>query len=216
MLKITNRGTGNKRIRLTALDSAMSNIDDSVGAVAKVGREVLLCLAPTNGDGGDDGGIIPQPFLTNYFLPDIHEVPGVADQGGYLNVSVDNGPVQTLAFPAGALPDQPGMTTNFMAFLTMLQTDEAYGTNFTNHFYPVGFVGLLPIESTQENPVGFVGVPGNQAVYHEPKKFTFHEGRGVGVSLYEHLGFTGESFSIYSWGPVVKPVPVTGMIQLMD
>ena len=46
MLKITNRDAGNKRIRLTALDSAMSNIDDSVGAVAKVGREVLLCLAP--------------------------------------------------------------------------------------------------------------------------------------------------------------------------
>ena len=46
MLKITNRGTGNKRIRLTALDSAMSNIDDSVGAVAKVGRDILLCLAP--------------------------------------------------------------------------------------------------------------------------------------------------------------------------
>ena len=46
MLKITNRSTGNKRIRLTALDSAMSNINDSVGAVAKVGRDILLCLAP--------------------------------------------------------------------------------------------------------------------------------------------------------------------------
>ena len=46
MLKITNRSTGNKRIRLTALDSAMSNIDDSVGAVAKDGNNVLLCLAP--------------------------------------------------------------------------------------------------------------------------------------------------------------------------
>ncbi len=45
MLMITNRGTGNKRIRLTALDSAMANIDDSVGAVAKVGRDILLCLA---------------------------------------------------------------------------------------------------------------------------------------------------------------------------
>ena len=46
MLKITNRGTGNKRIRLTALDTAMSNIDDSVGAVAKDGKDVLICLAP--------------------------------------------------------------------------------------------------------------------------------------------------------------------------
>lgn len=47
MLKITNRGTGNKRIRLTALDTAMSNIDDSVGAIAKDGKDVLLCLSPT-------------------------------------------------------------------------------------------------------------------------------------------------------------------------
>ena len=46
MLKITNRDAGNKRIRLTALDSAMSNIDDSVGAIAKDGRDILLCLAP--------------------------------------------------------------------------------------------------------------------------------------------------------------------------
>ena len=46
MFKIANLTDTNKRIRLTALDSAMSNIDDSVGAVAKVGREVLLCLAP--------------------------------------------------------------------------------------------------------------------------------------------------------------------------
>ena len=46
MLKITNRSTGNKRIRLTALDSAMSNIDDSVGAIAKDGKDVLLCLSP--------------------------------------------------------------------------------------------------------------------------------------------------------------------------
>ena len=39
MLKITNRDTGSKRIRLTALDSAMSNIDDSTGAVAKDGKD---------------------------------------------------------------------------------------------------------------------------------------------------------------------------------
>lgn len=202
MLKITNRSTGNKRIRLTALDSAMSNIDDSVGAVAKVGREVLLCLAPTIDDGEDHPQPIPQPFLTNYFLPDIHEVPGVADQGGYLNVSVDNGPVQTLAFPAGALPDQPGMTSNFMAFLTALMAGDTIAIDFGTHFILAGFNGQPPTESTPENPVGFVGLPGDQAVYPEPKKFTFHNGQGDGVSLYEHLGFTGDSFTLYSWGPV--------------
>ena len=202
MLKITNRSTGNKRIRLTALDSAMSNIDDSVGAVAKVGREVLLCLAPTIDDGEDHPLPIPQPFLTNYFLPDIHEVPGVADQGGYLNVSVDNGPVQTLAFPAGALPDQPGMTTNFMALMAALQADNDFAINFINHFAPVGFTETPPTESTPENPVGFVGLPADQAVYPEPMKITFHSGSdAVGVSLYEHMGFTGSSFSLYSWGP---------------
>ncbi len=46
MFKIANLTDTNKRIRLTALDSAMSNIDDSVGAIAKDGRNVLLCLAP--------------------------------------------------------------------------------------------------------------------------------------------------------------------------
>ena len=46
MFKIANLTDTNKRIRLTALDSAMSNIDDSTGAVAKVGRDILLCLAP--------------------------------------------------------------------------------------------------------------------------------------------------------------------------
>ena len=46
MFKIANLTDTNKRIRLTALDSAMSNIDDSVGAIAKDGRDILLCLAP--------------------------------------------------------------------------------------------------------------------------------------------------------------------------
>ena len=46
MFKIANLTDTNKRIRLIALDSAMSNIDDSTGAVAKDGRNVLLCLAP--------------------------------------------------------------------------------------------------------------------------------------------------------------------------
>ncbi len=206
MLKITNRSTGNKRIRLTALDSAMSNIDDSVGAVAKVGREVLLCLSPTPVDGEDDGGIIPAPFPTGYFFRDIHVVPGVAEQGGYLNVSVEDGPVRTLTFPASTRPGPTGMATNLMIFFSMVQRDEAFGANFAKHFRPAGFDGLPPTESNPENPVGFVGLPGNQAVYTEPMKFTFHKGQGVGVNLYEHLGFTGESFSIYSWGPVVKPV----------
>lgn len=202
MLKITNRSTGNKRIRLTALDSALSNIDDSVGAVAKVGRDVLLCLAPSNGDGEGDGGSFPQPLLTSYLLPDIHDVLEVADQGGYLNVSVDDGPVRTLAFPAGALPPQSGMATNYMAFLTALMGDDVVSANFVKHFYPLGFNGNPPTESTPENPVGFIGVPGDQAVYPKPVKFTFHNGQGDGVSLYEHMGFTGSSFSLYSWGPV--------------
>lgn len=46
MFKIANLTDTNKRIRLIALDSAMSNIDDSVGAIAKDGRDVLMCLAP--------------------------------------------------------------------------------------------------------------------------------------------------------------------------
>ena len=46
MFKIANLTDTNKRIRLTALDSAMSNIDDSVGAIAKDGKDVLMCLAP--------------------------------------------------------------------------------------------------------------------------------------------------------------------------
>lgn len=46
-IKVKNLTDTNKRIRLTALDSAMSNIDDSVGAIAKDGRDVLICLAPT-------------------------------------------------------------------------------------------------------------------------------------------------------------------------
>ena len=45
-MKIQNTTQSSKRIRLTALDSAMSNIDDSVGAIAKDGRDILLCLAP--------------------------------------------------------------------------------------------------------------------------------------------------------------------------
>lgn len=202
MLKITNRSTGNKRIRLTALDSAMSNIDDSVGAVAKVGREVLLCLAPTIDDGEDHPLPIPQPFPTSFFFPDIHDVLEVADQGAYLNVSVEDGPMLTLTFPAGTLPPAPGVATNFMAFLTALQAEVTFGTFFINHFTPVGFNGTPPTESTPDNPVGFVGLPGDQAVYPEPKKFTFHNGQGEGVNLYEHLGFTGSSFTLYSWGPV--------------
>lgn len=47
-MKIQNTTQSSKRIRLTALDSAMTNIDDSVGAIAKVGNNVLMCLAPAN------------------------------------------------------------------------------------------------------------------------------------------------------------------------
>lgn len=199
MLKITNRGAGNKRIRLTALDSAMSNIDDSVGAIAKVGREVLLCLSPTP----EDGGSGTEEFPAGFFFPDIHDVLEVAEVGGYLNVSIDNGPVKILYFPGGVLPAQPGVATNFMAFMSALQADNVIAINFINHFAPVGFTDTPPTESTPENPVGFVGLPADQAVYPEPMKITFHSGSdAVGVSLYEHMGFTGSSFSIYSWGPI--------------
>lgn len=61
MIKIQNMTDTNKRIRLIALDSAMSNIDDSVGAVAKVGREVLLCLAPK---GAEEQPSVTLPQLT--------------------------------------------------------------------------------------------------------------------------------------------------------
>ena len=46
MYKIQNISDSNKRIRLIAVDSAVANIDDSGGAVAKDGNNVLLCLAP--------------------------------------------------------------------------------------------------------------------------------------------------------------------------
>ena len=45
-MKIQNTTQSNKRIRLTALDSAMANIDDSTGAVAKDAKDVLICLSP--------------------------------------------------------------------------------------------------------------------------------------------------------------------------
>lgn len=61
-MKIQNTTQSSKRIRLTALDSAMSNIDDSTGAVAKVGREVLLCLSKA----APIEGIVPQlRFVAN-------------------------------------------------------------------------------------------------------------------------------------------------------
>lgn len=61
-MKIQNTSQSSKRIRLTALDSAMSNIDDSTGAVAKVGREVLLCLSKA----ALVQGIVPQlRFVAN-------------------------------------------------------------------------------------------------------------------------------------------------------
>lgn len=46
MFKITNLTDANKRIRLTALDSAMSNIDDSVGAIVVDGSGLSFCLSP--------------------------------------------------------------------------------------------------------------------------------------------------------------------------
>lgn len=61
MFKIANLTDTNKRIRLTALDSAMANIDDSVGAVAKVGRDILLCLAPK---GAEEQPSVTLPQLT--------------------------------------------------------------------------------------------------------------------------------------------------------
>lgn len=203
MLKITNRDAGNKRIRLTALDSAMSNIDDSVGAVAKVGREVLLCLSPTPVGGGDDGGIVPAPFPTSYILPDIHFIPELSEQGAYLNVSINDGEIQTLNVPAGTIPALPNMSTNFMAMATALNSNEAVQGQFMAHMTFLGTAGDPPTESTPEKPVGIIGAPFEHGTSLEvPMKFTFHKGQGVGVSLYEHLGFTGESFSIYSWGPI--------------
>lgn len=58
-MKIQNTTQSSKRIRLTALDSAMSNIDDSTGAVAKVGRDVLLCLSKA----APIQGIVPKLFF---------------------------------------------------------------------------------------------------------------------------------------------------------
>ena len=75
MFKIANLTDTNKRIRLTALDSAMANIDDSVGAIAKDGRDVLLCLAP-------------RPVFSDVYLttlsspmvePDTTKAPTIAD-----------------------------------------------------------------------------------------------------------------------------------------
>ena len=46
MFKIANLTDTNKRIRLIALDSANSNTEDSVGAIAKDAKDVLICLSP--------------------------------------------------------------------------------------------------------------------------------------------------------------------------
>lgn len=74
-MKIQNLTDTNKRIRLTALDSAMANIDDSVGAIAKDGRDVLLCLAPQS--------IFSDVYLTTLSSPmvdpDITKAPTIAD-----------------------------------------------------------------------------------------------------------------------------------------
>lgn len=45
-IKVKNLTDKNKRIRLTALDSAMVDISNSQGAVALSGKDMLLCLAP--------------------------------------------------------------------------------------------------------------------------------------------------------------------------
>lgn len=45
-IKVKNLTETNKRIRLTALDSAMVDISDSQGAIALSGKDMLLCLAP--------------------------------------------------------------------------------------------------------------------------------------------------------------------------
>ena len=45
-IQVKNITDTNKRIRLIALDGAVANIDDSVGAIVKDGRDVLMCLAP--------------------------------------------------------------------------------------------------------------------------------------------------------------------------
>ena len=68
-MKIQNTTDTNKRIRLTALDSAMSNIDDSTGAVAKVGREVLLCLAPKGKE--EPSVTLPQLTITKATSADL-------------------------------------------------------------------------------------------------------------------------------------------------
>lgn len=45
-IKVKNLTETNKRIRLTALDTAMVDISNSQGAIALSGKDVLLCLAP--------------------------------------------------------------------------------------------------------------------------------------------------------------------------
>ena len=74
MFKIANLTDANKRIRLTALDSAMSNIDDSVGAIAKDGKDVLICLSP----------FIPTDSALAYYWE------GAALGGGYYVGGEDN------------------------------------------------------------------------------------------------------------------------------
>lgn len=70
-MKIQNTTDTNKRIRLTALDSAMSNIDDSVGAVAKVGREVLLCLAPKGKEEEEPSFTLPMLTISKATAADL-------------------------------------------------------------------------------------------------------------------------------------------------
>ncbi len=89
-MKIQNTTQSSKRIRLTALDSAMSNIDDSTGAVAKVGREILLCLSKGLMDIPRSYafipwefpvGILPKPNLEDFWDPTLNGGYGGSTDG---------------------------------------------------------------------------------------------------------------------------------------
>lgn len=83
-MKIQNTTQSSKRIRLTALDSAMSNIDDSVGAISKVGREILLCLSKGLMDIPNRYAFIPWQFPVGILpKPNLEDFWDPALNGGY-------------------------------------------------------------------------------------------------------------------------------------
>lgn len=83
-IQIKNVADTNKRIRLTPLDSAVSNIGDSTGAITKDGRDVLICLSKGPGAIPRSYALIPWEFPVGILpKPNLEDFWDPALNGGY-------------------------------------------------------------------------------------------------------------------------------------